>query len=803
MDMNETQDGLKSAADVMHDARKDLSAGSKLVAAEVLRRLANDPNKVPASLAGKALELAETSDTDLEAAVATASATRSPAAPKPNPTLGVVDDVAFERIEMVNFRSFLGEQTLELSADPARPLTLVFGPNGAGKTTLLNAFTWCLFNSFTEGFTTSSGLRSKEAKEDAEVSVTVHARHNNKTVVVKRTLGAAGPSILIEGKTATIGDLEEIFPEALKDMFFFPGETFSKPKILQSQSSADRAEPLLPIRKSIISLLNGERFKTCADLLITALQQDALKVPKGSDKALEQAEEEKAQAQARVFSLKKLASDLPAEVELLRIKAEGAEALANQVDREAVQSHKNEEARLQKVSEKAEELVAQLDGYCTRLFKTAPAVLVGPSSSAAVQNLDRAEALGILPPLIDPRILQRCLDDDHCRICDEPFGAGVGDPAITHERFTKLLGKAEIGINSRVSMSARESLIRFSDDAAHHLSELRAEAQSIAKTLSEDYDLSSIGSVADDADLEHLVAFARNTVDSLSSVARDAQKALENHGETSPDTQDASTKLNLWHNAKNKHDQQAAALEELPGLTTAAEALFRKADELYQKLAEGNAGNAAKARAQKYLTEALGYYETAQKALSSGVRVDVERQINVIYSSAVRKSYLVNVDDNFQMQVVHEDSGEPADISQSETVLLLLCFIATISRLAPRWQRLGSANVNPHDVVGTLDPEERGGLPVCLDAPLSPLDDDYEDLVIENLLPTLSRQTVLFVSKKSAPKWTKLISQIGQTYVMRLSASNENHQHLDWLGSPHEYTVHDEVTECRTELKKI
>ncbi len=50
--MTGTQDGLKSAADVMHEARDKLSAGGRLIAAEVLRRFGSDPNK-DASLAGK------------------------------------------------------------------------------------------------------------------------------------------------------------------------------------------------------------------------------------------------------------------------------------------------------------------------------------------------------------------------------------------------------------------------------------------------------------------------------------------------------------------------------------------------------------------------------------------------------------------------------------------------------------------------------------------------------------------------------------------------------------------------------
>lgn len=799
MDVTTTPNGLKSAADVMQEARDKLSAGGRLVATEALRRVKNDLNKVPAALAAKALELAALNEAELDSLLATPKS----AVAKATPALGEVDSVLFERIIIVNFRSYLGVQTLEISSDPARPLTVIFGPNGAGKTTLLNAFTWCLFDSFTEGFDTAGGLRSWDAPPDAEVSVTVHARHNGRSVIIKRMLGAPGPSIVIDAKTSTPGDLEEIFPSALKDMFFFPAETFSRPKIIQAQSSSERAEPLLPIRKSIISLLNGERFKTCAERLITSLQQDALKVPKGSDGALESAEGRKSDAQENVFDLKKRESDLPVQVEDLRLKAEEAEEAAKLVDRAAVQGHKDKEVNLQRVREKADELVSRLDNYCTRLFRTATAVLVGPSSLVAVRHLDRAEKLGILPPLIDPRILERCLDDDHCRICDTPFGSGSRDAEATRARFEKLKERAELGVNSRVSMSARESLIRFSNDAEKHLAELRLEARAIASTLIDDYALTGIGSVADDADMEHMIAFARNTLESVNSVARDARQALDDHRETLPDTKDATTKLDLWHNAKKHHDELAKDLDDLPGLISAAERLFKDAEDNYNKLAEGNEGNSTKARAQGFLTEALSYYEVAQKALSSGVRLDVERQINALYGEAVRKPYFVSVDDNFQMRVMQRESRDAVDISQSEKVLLLLCFIATISRLAPRWQRLGSAKVNPHEVVGTLNIEERGGRPVCVDAPLSPLDDDYEDLVIENVMPGLSCQTLVFVSKKSAPKWTRVLNSIGQTYVMRLSSSQENNKHIEWLGLKHEYTVHDETTECRTELLKI
>ncbi|MGV7417519.1 AAA family ATPase, partial [Mycobacterium kansasii] len=50
-----------------------------------------------------------------------------------------------QSITLTNFRQFRGTQTLDLTSDAIKPVTLVFGANGAGKTTLLNAFTWGLY----------------------------------------------------------------------------------------------------------------------------------------------------------------------------------------------------------------------------------------------------------------------------------------------------------------------------------------------------------------------------------------------------------------------------------------------------------------------------------------------------------------------------------------------------------------------------------------------------------------------------------------------------------------------------------
>ncbi len=99
-----------------------------------------------------------------------------------------------------------------------------------------------------------------------------------------------------------------------------------------------------------------------------------------------------------------------------------------------------------------------------------------------------------------------------------------------------------MGANSRVSMSARESLIRFSEESERHLAELRAEAQAIATTLVEDYDLGGIGSVRTMLIWNTSSRSPPTPVDAINSVAFATHKALEAHRETSPDTNDATSK---------------------------------------------------------------------------------------------------------------------------------------------------------------------------------------------------------------------------------------------------------------------
>ncbi len=49
------------------------------------------------------------------------------------------------KLEMFNFRQYIGHQEVEFSTDPEKNVTVLIGVNTSGKTTIVRAFEWCLY----------------------------------------------------------------------------------------------------------------------------------------------------------------------------------------------------------------------------------------------------------------------------------------------------------------------------------------------------------------------------------------------------------------------------------------------------------------------------------------------------------------------------------------------------------------------------------------------------------------------------------------------------------------------------------
>jgi DNA sulfur modification protein DndD len=165
------------------------------------------------------------------------------------------------KLEMCNFRQYIGQQSVEFSSDKEKNVTVLIGVNTSGKTTIVRAFEWCLYGKI--GFEDKALLNSEVRQnmkegdvQDAWVAVTF--THDDVVYTIKRThsyrcieryvedgevvvnLGKKPDEDLSleylqkDGQTKTPIDrsnieesMNRVLPRDLSDYFFFGGERIS------------------------------------------------------------------------------------------------------------------------------------------------------------------------------------------------------------------------------------------------------------------------------------------------------------------------------------------------------------------------------------------------------------------------------------------------------------------------------------------------------------------------------------------------------------------------------------------------
>ena len=157
-----------------------------------------------------------------------------------------------KKLELENFRQYIGNQTIEFSTDREKNVTVLIGVNTSGKTTLVRAFEWVLYgtNEFDD-----KNLLNKNVAENMQVGETKavkgaltieHESETGETVTYvierKQIYTCTGTSVRADvseakisylqpdGQTKTKLDtdfymnVERILPRRLANYFFFGGE---------------------------------------------------------------------------------------------------------------------------------------------------------------------------------------------------------------------------------------------------------------------------------------------------------------------------------------------------------------------------------------------------------------------------------------------------------------------------------------------------------------------------------------------------------------------------------------------------
>lgn len=706
----------------------------------------------------------------------------------------------FLSLRIHNWRSFYGDHQIEMSTDPDKPVTLLLGPNGSGKTALLNAFTWALYGSFTEGFKLTDSLVNFEAvalDSAAEAWVEVTLTHEDDDYTVRRSTDAQRQlrqeyelTVTKNGDRAVEDDIHRILPEPLKDLFFFPAETFSRASVLDGDTAGEGTS--FDVGKAIRSLLSGDIYDHASADLRRAIESETLKPPKNyRDETVEKSRREYEQSQEELNAAEERYDILPGLLASARDQAAKAKQEAERYDPKKMQRWQQEHDDLRSQVQKTEQAVARADDLYLDLARTSHLYFSRLAVNTAVDRLNAAEEVGLMPPRIDESVLEKTLTTGRCMLCLEE----ISDDS--RKRVTLLRERAADAQVAVRGLETRSLLNQYLDRHRTETDRLREEALGLANDL-------GVVAPQQDADVKMLRAVVRSCIDVADALLKKTNREFEEF-QASNDVDlpaDGRSPVEVAMVKQRLVDTLETEFREIDVKVNTLKKKTKDAFADYQTKSGKSDDHRLKTTAIEILTDAKAYFDVARKGLEEFGRADFQNAINLTYADLIAKPLEIRVGDDFSIRVFQTDSDVEMPLSQSESVLLLISFLGAIARLAPHYEQIALQS-QQFRLTGGVSTSQKSGFPVVLDAPTSPFDGEYEEDVVA-ALPNLLPQVIVPVSAKSVEVWERIESSIGRAYVMELTSTKTTNRTVRWKGKDHTYSVEDEAVDpARTRIVSL
>ncbi|MDG4803152.1 AAA family ATPase [Micromonospora sp. WMMD980] len=706
----------------------------------------------------------------------------------------------FTSLTMKNWRPFHGTHRIDFSTDPERPVTLILGPNGAGKTGLLNAFTWALYGDFTDGFEIKESLVNIEALKndpDAETVVELELEHAGANYKVKRKTDARKQldgdypvTVTRNGELTIMDEIYRILPKPLKDLFFFPAETFNNASVLQGDRPGEGAS--LNIGSAIRALLAGDIYDHAAEDLRGALASEALRpTQKYTNETVDAARHAWEQAQIELTAAEDRRDKLPDLLAQARDQAARAKREAEKYNPDEVKKWERKYSALKVAVDAADGMAQRAHDLYLALVRNAYLHFSQRATESAVQRLDIAEKYGLMPPRIHDSVLEKSLADGVCALCRTPLADE------TRTRVAELLSHVTEHAIAVLGLETRTELKSHLEQFERQITDLRVQVGSLADDL-------GVAGPAKDADMRMLQSVLRMSIEAASRAQTKSRRELKEFMEEqdAPSAVGGNSPVDIAMFKQQAVDRLEQEFREIDAAIEAAKLLEREKMADYTRKSSKLDTHNRRTAAIEILRAAKDFFDAARKGLSIHGRQDFANAINETYTDLIAKQYEIRVGEDFSITVAAEGRDEPMPLSQSEKVLLLIAFLGAIARLAPVYAEIARRN-EQFQRAGEVKTSSKEGFPVVLDSPTSPLDDEYEVDVVR-ALPHLLPQTIVIVSAKSVETWETISCDVGSVNIMELTSHKQSNRHVRWNGKDHIYSTQDDGVEpARTRMTKI
>lgn len=685
----------------------------------------------------------------------------------------------FIKLELNNWRSFLGSHRLEFAGASPGNVTVVVGQNGAGKTALLNAFTWALFEDTTAGFRQSEDLYNHAALAaippggTGRVEVQLEFEHDGAYYSVKRRQeahrkdGLERASILPpvlsatrrkDASTEPIGqeDINAVLPRDLHPFFFFPAENIGK-DIDQNDAAAIRAD----MAYAIDVLLGIERYAKASKVISEALSK-YLKAPRSGARSAQVIEAEREMNSTRdewqtKSDRKRLLPNLIKETETI------VDGLKIQLDsttefRKIIEEYNDIEGQLKNVDER---IRAESEEQ-HRLVNQDCAILFGHEIFAhAAAVLEEAYTNGQIPPKVAAGLLDELLGPRGGKcICGQDIG--------THERER---------LEEIRSRTVEDRVAEFASDLRGRVPRLAWHDETRRDTVAANNFLSHVRAAAN-AEGE------RRRLANRMLELRNKQPDIGSHA-------DPRTTMEAWQQTTQKVMNLKTELQALAEVLPRLERRKNEVEQGLQRLLKKDGDARTVGRARELLSNVESALTTIQKSIRAAARQDVERAMNRHYSAALLKNYSISLLQDFRFEIRDQGTGHPVGASSSETALATFAFVGAIAGLMPVYANLDQLlPKGDGKSVGGVEADLSRAYPVVLDSPYSPFGADYSAR-FSNKLPDLLPQSIIIVREDHLRYVEPMLKagRVGAAYILRLHTGKEKTRRIKWLGHEVDYIV--------------
>lgn len=643
------------------------------------------------------------------------------------------------KLEMYNFRQYIGQQEVSFSTDPEKNVTVLIGVNTSGKTTIIRAFEWCLYakNGFEDQVLLNSEVRDNMNVGDTQdvwVAVTFSHEDSNgeKMYTLKRRYtylcnertNAEGKLFVglnkkpdedlsltylqADGQTKTAirrenisESIDRVLPQDLSDYFFFGGERIS--------GIANRTD----LSKAVRGLMRLDVLENARDHIKEALKKFSGNIDTSGDTKAQDAQASLETAKKKLKQYVEAKNNAQAEMEHYQQQENEYNVKLSQSNVEQVKRAKAERDRVAKaIVNENSRLENAIKAYVD-LFNKKPYAFFGmPAIKRSLEVLqdinDQVECVpGMNQDSIDYLIHRgKCICGTHLDPGSQPY------QLVMQER--RKLPPETIGAVVRDYKNKAEGYLSGSESFYPDLEEKYREIRGLQR---------HIGELQDEAEEQSKLIIDDTDAKAIETKRRDAHiKYME---------------------AKSDYDQ---AMRDIGG----CERDIKNFEDAISKYAKSSTKNRRLVRYITYATLVQNWLSDTYKEKEDTVRSQLQKRVNDNFAKMYHGERSIVIDDKYRVKYGDVTTEESDGLKAVKS----FAFIASLVSMA-KDRILDDAEMQLGQVY-----------PLVMDAPFSNVDEIHIDNICK-ILPKTANQVIMAVMQKDWEYAARNLNQyVGKSYTI-------------------------------------